>query len=860
MEKKQGEKSRRELRKEARLEKNQKKHESWLEHQRPQESKKISLHSKKKNAESKEEERSHMEFTDEPNNSEIDAVVNKHEVPKPRKCISSKKFGAPKKKSKALFGEPLSMNIQVGGTITAEEDLKWEKKLAKRLKIKGGRLHGDDDGLNMLFEGMPSAFDTLENGKEYDENKSPRKKSKKNALLEKKTKIECDASTEMVSDLLQPTSHETVKIHELHKRPKRSKSELDYYDNDSPTASKKVKTKKSKSGSYQEIEMENGDDGINSLIEETPHVLEFLVAKDANGDESSHEGQVKVSSKRKNKKMSSLSDDQEIEIADSTNVVVSETTKTYVEEDTPIHVFSEARGSNGVKKYVAPHLRSCSTTESEEQAQLRRRIRGLLNRLSESNVESITSEISSLFHSVPRAIASQIIVDEVISSCSGGPRGNEQYAAVFAAFIAGMACSVGIDFGSKVLASLAKHFEVEYLEEDNLSLRNLALLLCYLYIFGVCSSDLVYDFIIMLSKRLTEIDVSTILTILECCGMNLRGDDPVEMKNFVLNVQKTANDLKASSQSDLIKMSGKRMEFMLETIYDIKNNKKRPKVDAPQHTRIKKWLQKLNVEDILLRGLKWSKLIDPDKKGQWWLSGDSASISDRVDEVAHKIDKETLEAQKMLQLASDQRMNTDIRRAIFCIIMSGEDYIDTFEKLLRLDLPGKQDREIMRVLVECCLQEKVFNKYYTILASKLCSHDRGQKVTLQNCILDHFKQLDSMQLIRSKNLSKLVAEVVASFILSLAILKRVDFTDPISLTPRRIIHFRMLFETIFDYPDSVVWNIFTRLAGSPDCEILRQGIEYFVKTYLLGHDNNISLATKFKLAKKALNNAEGVLM
>lgn len=67
-----------------------------------------------------------------------------------------------------------------------------------------------------------------------------------------------------------------------------------------------------------------------------------------------------------------------------------------------------------------------------------------------------------------------------------------------------------------------------------------------------------------------------------------------------------------------------------------------------------------------------------------------ASTAYNVEEVASTIDKEVTEAQKMLQLASSQRMNTDARRAIFCIIMSGEDYIDAFEKLLRLDLPGKQ--------------------------------------------------------------------------------------------------------------------------------------------------------------------------
>jgi len=509
-------------------------------------------------------------------------------------------------------------------------------------------------------------------------------------------------------------------------------------------------------------------------------------------------------------------------------------------------------------KYVAPHLRSRTRTEPEEHSQIRRRVRGLLNRLSESNVESTTGEMSTIFRSVARSVGSQIITEEVLASCSGGPRGNEQYAAVFAAFVAGMASLVGIDFGAKLLASLAKCFEDEYLEEDNLSLRNLTLLLSYLYVFGVCSSDLIYDFMIMLSKRLTEVDVSTILTILQCCGMNLRGEDHAAMKNFVLSVQNRANELKASSGSGLPNSSSKRMEFMLETIADIKNNKKRTKDDTPQHTRMKKWLQQLRVEDILIRGLKWSKLLDPNKKGQWWLSGDMAPLISNVEEVASTIEKESLEAQKLLQLASAQRMNTDVRRAIFCVIMSGEDYIDAFEKLLRLNLQGKQDREIMRVLVECCLQEQVYNKYYAVLATRLCSHDNNHKATLKYCLWDHYKELESMELKRSMRLSKFAADMFTSFTLSLAVLKVVDFTDTTQMIPKRIKHFQMLFEAIFEHPDSLVWNVFTRMAANPECESLRQGIEFFINKYVVSSRN--SLANKARIVKKALASFEGAFM
>lgn len=114
-----------------------------------------------------------------------------------------------------------------------------------------------------------------------------------------------------------------------------------------------------------------------------------------------------------------------------------------------------------------------------------------------------------------------------------------------------------------------------------------------------------------------------------------------------------------------------------------------------------------------------------------------------------------------------------------------------------------------------------------------------------------------MQLTRSMHLAKFVAEMVSSFTLSLAVLKTVDLADIKQLTAKRIMHFRMLFEAIFEYPDSLIWNIFTRVAVSPELESLRRGIEFFVK-YIV--ETNKALKDKFKLAKKALNNVEGVLM
>ncbi|XWS58549.1 hypothetical protein CRYUN_Cryun08bG0043600 [Craigia yunnanensis] len=778
-------KSRRQRRKESRLVENQQKHQSWLQDQKSQRMKRKSGDFKsKKGSKIKNSQNQIFKENDTVQRvsklkSEEDHDVNESKMVKGKKDL--------KRTLKTKFEEYLEMEMPNSDRL-AQEDLELERKLAKKLKVKGGKLMGDDDDLNILFEDVPSSL------KSWNE----------------------EVLAEGFSD----------------------EGAVD------PSSSKKQKKKKS-------VEQAAKDDITEESTSEASELEEYA-------ETALEENPAKAPLRKRRRKRKSLLQGQEGDLAGETALGVSQPSESHDAEVALDEASAKAPTMEGNVKYVAPHLRSRARNESEEQTQMRRRVRGLLNRLSESNIESMTGEMATIFRSFSRSVSSQIISEEVLASCYNGPRGNEQHAAVFAAFVAGMASLVGMDFSAKLMALLAKIFEEEYLKEDNLSLRNLTLLLSYLCIFGVCSSDLIYDFLIMLGKRLTEIDVSTILTVLQCCGMKIRGDDPATMKNFILSVQNRVNELKTSSGDSQAKINGKRMEFMLETICDIKNNKKKTKEDTVQHTRIKKWLQKLRVEDILIRGLKWSKLLDPDKKGQWWSSGDMASATDNVEEVASRIDKEALEAQKMLELAAAQKMNTDARRAIFCIIMSGEDYIDAFEKLLRLDLPGKQDRDIMRVLLECCLQEKVFNKYYTVLAAKLCEHDKNHKFTLQFCLWDHFKELDSMPLIRSMHLAKFIAEMVASFTLSLAVFKTVEWSDPQMLSPKRIMHFRMVFEAIFEYPDKVIWNMFTRIAVTPELETLRQGMEFFIKEYVVKTNKKVN--NKFKVAKKALNNIEGVLM
>lgn len=58
-----------------------------------------------------------------------------------------------------------------------------------------------------------------------------------------------------------------------------------------------------------------------------------------------------------------------------------------------------------------------------------------------------------------------------------------------------------------------------------------------------------------------------------------------------------------------------------------------------------------------------------------------------------------------------------------------QDYLDAFEKLLRLGLKAQQEQEIIHVMMHCLLQEKTFNLYYAHLATHFCQADRKHQVT-----------------------------------------------------------------------------------------------------------------------------------
>lgn len=131
---------------------------------------------------------------------------------------------------------------------------------------------------------------------------------------------------------------------------------------------------------------------------------------------------------------------------------------------------------------------------------------------------------------------------------------------------------------------------------------------------------------------------------------------------------------------------------MIETVTNLKNNRLKAAVAnsvvlAESTQRMKKILGSLNTRHIRTSeplSVSLEDIRNVETKGKWWLvgaswrdnmAGQSTSIQETEKPVAKKsqeVDNDTLDSLDYLQLAREQGMNTDVRRAIFVTIMSSE--------------------------------------------------------------------------------------------------------------------------------------------------------------------------------------------
>ncbi|KAK4983479.1 suppressor of glycerol defect [Elasticomyces elasticus] len=518
--------------------------------------------------------------------------------------------------------------------------------------------------------------------------------------------------------------------------------------------------------------------------------------------------------------------------------------------------------STSAGKYVPPSLRAPASDETEKVARLKRQVQGLLNRLSEANLVSILQSVEQLYQSNPRQYVTSALVDLLLAPICDRTSLMDTFIILHAGFIAACYKVIGVDFGAQIIERVVAAFDTHYknMDDNGKEANNLIALLSQLYNFQVIGSTLVFDCVRLFLSELSETNAELLLKIMRSSGPQLRQDDPTALKDIVMLLQKAVG--KAGKTSV-------RMSFMVETIQNLKNNRLKASstsaVSSEHTVRMKKILGALNVRASLkatepLR-ISLSDVRDSDKRGKWWLVGASWQNPAKINESSAPGAQEgnMTEASKdlgaqaiddgeidLLQLAREQGMNTDIRRAIFVTLVSASDYQDAHLRLLKLKLKKSQELEIPRVLLRCAGAEQTHNPYYSLIARKLCS-DRKIKKAFEFSLFNLFGRMgekrdeddmddddDEREAVATRevvNLARLFGNLIADGGMSITALRNLCFAY---LQPNTRIFVEVLLVTVIvqsqkQRKDRDAKALLDIIAGVQFAPQMVQGLRYFLE-------------------------------
>jgi len=535
-------------------------------------------------------------------------------------------------------------------------------------------------------------------------------------------------------------------------------------------------------------------------------------------------------------------------------------------------------------KYVPPSLRKASASEDEEVKRLQRQVQGQINRLSEANMLSILQVVEKFYQDNPRQHVTSSLIDILVTSISDKASLMDTFLILHAGFMAAIYKVIGPDFGAQVIERVTD--DMDRCLNDPASgkqANNLVSLLAELYNFQVIGPGIMFDYIRAFIQDITEESTELLLRVIRVSGASLRQDDPSALKEIVLHIQKNTAKVGEANLSV-------RQKFMIETINDLKNNRMKTGLAASavasEHTtRMKKTLGTLNTRNLRANEplrITLDDIRNTEKKGKWWLVGASyhdptkmASNDEkpnrRSSSRAEQVSADDATAD-LLELAREQRMNTDIRRAIFISIMSATDYKDANVRLLKLSLKKAQMLEIPRVLIHCTGAEATFNPYYTLIAKRLCD-DRKLRMSFQFALWDLFKQMgerdaaddeddddneEGLDMRKILNLAKMFASMISGGALSVTVFKNLNFAY---LQPKTTTFLEILMTTvILTSAEGGKWeqSLDEIISKAHEVPEMVSGLRYFIESVVsqseivVGKTQRKALSSGCKTALRAL--------
>ncbi|KAI5370676.1 putative MIF4G-like, type 3, initiation factor eIF-4 gamma, MA3 [Septoria linicola] len=392
---------------------------------------------------------------------------------------------------------------------------------------------------------------------------------------------------------------------------------------------------------------------------------------------------------------------------------------------------------------------------------LKKSINGLINKVNVSNIKHIVPELFNENLIRGRGLFCRSIMKAQAASLPFTP--------IYAAMVAIVNTKLP-QVGELLINRLIIQFRKAYKRNDKSVCHSSTAFIAHLINQQVAHEMLAAQMLLLLLHKPTDDSVEIAVGLMKEVGHHIE-----EMNSSIaLAVYDQFRGILHEADID------KRVQYMIEVLFQIRKDKYK------DHLAVKEELDLVEEEDQITHrpsldddklktedGLNIFK-FDPDfeanedayKKLKAEILGEAEGSDDEdEDEDSDESSEDDEDDAEEKALEIKDQSNTDLvnlRRSIYLTIMSSGTFEEACHKLMRINLPAGREDELPSMIIECCSQERTFNKFFGLIGERFCKLNRLWKDLFQDQFIKYYETIHRFETNRLRIIAQFFGHLLTS--------------------------------------------------------------------------------------------------
>lgn len=254
----------------------------------------------------------------------------------------------------------------------------------------------------------------------------------------------------------------------------------------------------------------------------------------------------------------------------------------------------------------------------------------------------------------------------------------------------------------------------------------------------------------------------------------------------------------------------KRVQYMIEVLFQVRKDKYK---DNPA---IKEELDLVEEEDQITHrtgldddelevqdGLnifkfdpEWEEHEEAYQRLKAEILGEGSDEEDEDEETDESEDDEEKQEEKALEIKDQTNADlVNLRRTIYLTIMSSIDPEECCHKLMKVTLPPGQEPELPSMIVECCSQERTYQKFYGLIGERFAKINRLWTDLFEQSFTKYYDTIHRYETNRLRNIARFFGHLLSSDAIGWHVLSVVHLNEEETTSSSRIF-IKILFQDL----------------------------------------------------------------